>query len=116
MQLSQELHTEVQQIEVPKLYIFSFPNERLKVLNTQQSRVVCWLVAYCPSNMLVYLRDRSAQTSLHAATLRQKLHIKLSTSPSHRILTLGQPIPTQTLKCQVPGRVTTGVLMFKLLV
>ena len=39
------------------------------------------------SNMLVYLRDGSAQTILHAATLGQKLQIKLSISPSHSILT-----------------------------
>ena len=32
--------------------------------------VVCWLVAYRPSNMRVYLRDGSAQTILRAATLR----------------------------------------------
>ena len=36
--------------------------------------VVClfvgWLVAERPSNMRVHLRDGSAQTSLHAATLR----------------------------------------------
>ena len=31
---------------------------------------VCWLVAYRPSNMQMYLRDRSAQTILRAATLR----------------------------------------------
>ena len=31
---------------------------------------VCWLVAQRPSNMLVYLRDGSAQTSVCAATLR----------------------------------------------
>ena len=31
---------------------------------------VCWLVAYRPSNRLVYLRDGSAQTILRAATLR----------------------------------------------
>ena len=30
----------------------------------------CWLVAYRPSNMRVYLRDGSAQTILRAATLR----------------------------------------------
>ena len=30
----------------------------------------CWLVAQRPSNMLVYLRDGSAQTILRAATLR----------------------------------------------
>ena len=43
---------------------------------------VCLLVAYRPSNMLVYLRDGSAQTVVRAATLRQKLQTKLSTSPS----------------------------------
>ena len=35
----------------------------------------------------MYLRDGSAQTNLRAATLRQKLQIKRSTSPSHSILT-----------------------------
>ena len=58
---------------------------------------VCWLVVYRPSNMLLYLRDRSAQTILPAATLRRKSQIKLSTSPSHSILTLGQPVPALTL-------------------
>ena len=39
--------------------------------NTQPDRdVCCLLVAYRPSNMLVYLRDGSAQRSLRAATLR----------------------------------------------
>ena len=31
---------------------------------------VCWLVAYRPSNMLVYLRDGSAQTTVRAARLK----------------------------------------------
>ena len=48
-------------------------------------------------NMLMYLRDGSAQTILRAAILRQKLQIKLSTSPSHSVLTPGQPIPALTL-------------------
>ena len=39
--------------------------------------------------MLVYLSIGSAQTSLHAATLRKKLQIKLSTSPSHSIPWVG---------------------------
>ena len=56
-----------------------------------------YLVARHPINMLVYLRDGSAQTNLHAATLRLKLQIKLSTSPSHSILTPGQSIPALTL-------------------
>ena len=61
----------------------------------------------------MYLRDESAQTILHAATLRQKLQIKLSTSPSHSIVTLGQPVPALTLYCQAPGRVATGVPNFE---
>ena len=64
----------------------------------------------------MYLRDRSAQTILHAATLRKKLQIKLSSTPSHSILTLGQPVPALTLQCQAPGRVTTGLPVFKSLV
>ena len=66
--------------------------------------------------MRVYLRDGSAQTILRAATLRQKLQIKLSTSPSHSILTPGRPVPALTLQCQAPGRVATGVPIFKSLI
>ena len=76
----------------------------------------CLLVSEHPSNMLVYIRDGSAQTSVHAATLRQKLQIKLSLSPSHSILTPHQPVPVLTLWCQAPGRVATGVPMYKSLV
>ena len=76
----------------------------------------CLLAAQRPSNILVYLRDGSAKTILRAATLRQKLQIKLSTSPSHSILTPGWPVPALTLYCQVPGRVATGVPIFKSLV
>ena len=62
-----------------------------------RSLFVGWLLALRPSNMLVYLRDGSAQTILRAATLRRKLQIKLSTSPSHSILTTGRPVPALTL-------------------
>ena len=55
------------------------------------------LVDQRPSNMLVYLRDGSAQTSLRATTLRQKLQIKRFTLPSHNMLTPGQPVPALTL-------------------
>ena len=41
--------------------------------NNSGHKFVGWLVALRPSNMLVYLRDGSAQTVLRAATLRQKL-------------------------------------------
>ena len=66
--------------------------------------------------MLVYLRDGSAQTIVRAATLKQKLQIKLSTSPSHSILTPGRPVPALTLYRQTPGRVATGVPVLKSLV
>ena len=55
------------------------------------------LLAYKPSNMLVYLRDGSAQTTVRAATLRYKLQFKLSISPSHNTLTPGKPVPGLTL-------------------
>ena len=61
------------------------------------SLFVCWLVACRPSNMLVYPSNGSAQTILRAATLTWKLQIKLSTSPSHSILTPGRPVPALTL-------------------
>ena len=47
--------------------------------------------------MLVYLRDGSAQKIVCAATLRYKLQIQLSISPSHSILMAGQPVPALTL-------------------
>ena len=56
-----------------------------------------WLVASHPSNMVLYLRDRSARTVLRTARLRQKLQIKLSISPGHSMLTPGWPVPALTL-------------------
>ena len=52
--------------------------ERTSIVLSKCSRLVFishrmfvdWLVAYCPSNMLVYLRDGSAWTILRAATLK----------------------------------------------
>ena len=66
--------------------------------------------------MLVYLRDGSAQTFLRADTLRQKLQINFSTSPSHSILIPGRPDPALILHCQASGRVATGVPILKSLV
>ena len=43
-------------------------NERTNEQTNEE--VVCWLAALRPSNMLVYLRDGSAQTIVRAATLR----------------------------------------------
>ena len=76
----------------------------------------CLLVAERPSNMLAYLRDGSAQKMARAATLRKKLQTKLSTSPSHSILTPGRQVPALTLQRQAPGRVATGVPILKSLV
>ena len=58
------------------------------------------LVGYLTSQQFVsfiFLRDGSALTSVRAATLRQKLQIKLATSPSHSVLTQGRPVPALTL-------------------
>ena len=70
------------------------------------------LFALCPSNMLVYLRYRFAQTSARAATLREKLQTKFSISPSHSILTPDRPVSVLTLSRQAPGRADTAVLIF----
>ena len=45
----------------------------------------------------VHVRDASAQTAVRAATLREKMPIKLTISPSHSALTPGQPVLTPTL-------------------
>ena len=66
--------------------------------------------------MLVYPKDESAGTSQRAATLRQKLHIKLAPSPSHGILTPGQTVPALILYPQSPDRVAAGVSLFMSLV
>ena len=50
-----------------------------------------------PSNILLCLRDGPALTIIQAATLKQKLRIKLSISPSHSIRTPGQTVPALTL-------------------
>ena len=55
-------------------------------------------------------------SAVRAATLTKKVQIKLSTSPSHSILTQGQLVPALTLWCQAPGRVATGVPICKSLV
>ena len=47
-------------------------------------------------------QDRSAETVVGAATLRYNLLIKHAVSPSHSILTLGQPVQILTPQCQLP--------------
>ena len=41
-------------------------------------------------------QGQTAQTIVHAATLRYKVQIKLTISPSHSMLTPGQPVPLLT--------------------
>ena len=53
--------------------------------------------------MLVHVSDGYALTILRAATLRWKLQITLSISPSHSMLTPGQPDSALTLELQAPG-------------
>ena len=91
---------------------------QLEFKRTQYPRqgFVCWLLAEHPSDMIVYLIDGSAHTVLRTATMRYKLQIQLSTSPSHSILSQGQPVPVLTLQGQTPGGVATGVPVFKSLV
>ena len=60
------------------------------------------MAAERPSNLLLHPSDGSAQTVVGAATLRRKWHIKLAASPSHGLLTPGQPVLVLTL--QFSGR------------
>ena len=57
--------------------------------------------------MLVYLRDRSAQTIVRDAILNKKFQIKLVIVSNHSILTPGQPVLELNLLRQAPGRVGT---------
>ena len=66
--------------------------------------------------MPVYLRDRSAQTSIRVAKLRQEQQNKFSISTSHSILTPGRPVRALTLSRQAHDRVATGVPIYKSLV
>ena len=77
-----------------------------KKMQNRRIAVCCWFLNV-PVKTLVYLRDASAQTIFRDATLRLKLQIQLSTSPSHSILTPGRPVRALTLKRQAPGRVAT---------
>ena len=58
----------------------------------------------------VYPRDGSAQTILHAATLREMLQMKLRILPTHNT-TPGKPVLALTLQChcQAPGKVATRI-------
>ena len=52
------------------LNVLKKKKKKKKKTKKKKMMIVCWLLAYSPSNRLVYLRDGSAQTSLRAATLR----------------------------------------------
>ena len=62
--------------------------------------------------MPMYLKDGSASTSLRAAALIKTMQMKLAFSPSHSLMTPGQPILTLALKRRVPDRVSTRVPIF----
>ena len=57
------------------------------------SRFACFIWPLnVPTTCKVYHRDRSAWTSVHVATPRHKLRIKLAISHSHSVSTPGQPV------------------------
>ena len=59
------------------------------------TEIVCCLLNILATCECISGTDMLRQLS--AVTLRKKLQIKLSTSPSHSILTPGHPIPALTL-------------------
>ena len=101
---------------------------------------VGFLLAQRPSNMLLYCREGSAEAIVCIATLRSmevatcyciagrdllkqlyvlphwdlwKSQINLAVSPSHRILTPGQPVLVLTLKSQTPDWAASRVPIIK---
>ena len=63
-------------------------------------RITCLLVGWLvnvPATCLCISGTDLHRQFLRAATLRWKLHVKLSTSPSHSLLTPGRPVPALTL-------------------
>ena len=67
--------------------------------------------------MLVYFMDRSAQTVVRAATLRQKLQIKTFYLTQSQYTDTGSTSPsTDPIMGQTSGRAATGVPIFKSLV
>ena len=72
-----------------------------------------FVVCLTSQQMLVYLRDGSAQTIVRAATLTSKLQIKLSTSPKSQYTEIS---PSADPTTPAPGKVATGVPILKSLV
>ena len=70
---------------------------REKKRKKKQERDVCSCFGCLTSQQHASVSQGRICSILRAATLRQKLQIQLSTSPSHNILTPGQPVPALTL-------------------
>ena len=78
-------------------------------------RRVCWLVGCLTSQQHASISQGRICTA-NFTCCHTEMQIQLSISPSHSILTPGQPVPALTLQRQAPGRVASGVPMFKSLV
>ena len=63
----------------------------------KEVRFVCLLVGCLTSQQQASVSQGRICSILRAATLTYKIQIKLSTSPSHSILTPGRPVPALTL-------------------
>ena len=77
---------------------------RICLTSQQHASVSQGRICLTSHNMLVNLRDGSAQSIVRAVTLRQKLQIKLSISPSHSILALVRPVQALALEREAPGK------------
>ena len=67
-----------------------------------------WLLNTPVACQCISWTDLPAQTIVGAATLRQKMQIKLSILPSQSILTPGQPVTMLTLQRKKPGSPRNG--------
>ena len=90
-------------------FSYGLPHRRLLLL------VVVMVIASCLKSQdhSCVSQDGPAVAVVRATALRRRLQIKLAIPPDHIVLTPGQPVPTLT---QAPGRVATGVPIFKGLV
>ena len=60
----------------------------------------------------VSLRGRICSDSWTCCHNEIEVQIKRVISPTHNVLTPGQPAPALTLYCKVPSKVSTGVPIF----
>ena len=56
------------------------------------------------------ISGESAWNNVYHSTLKKKVRLHFSVSPSHCILTMDQPIPAPPLQCQASGRAATRAL------